>query len=158
MDKIQELSKKITDEIYRKHNLQLKKNQVVGEIESLLKKHPNLKNNISFTLGLLTLDDAKAVLSIILNEIKQINIGWNKTYKKEYHYFIQEEKQSNFKSFIFLFFVFLLAQHSKKLKQVEKIKELRIKALLETDISDFLIKKSNVQLTVKIKKVPKNRL
>ncbi len=158
MKKTQEISKNIADEIYRKHDLQLKKNQVIGEIESLLKKHPSLNNNISFALGSLTLKDAKAVLSIILNELKQINIGWNKTYKKEYRYFIQEKKQNNIKSFIFLFFILLLAQHSKKLKQVEKIKELRIKALLETDISDFIIKKSNVQPIGKIKGSTKNRL
>lgn len=156
MKKTQEISKKIADEIYRKYQLQLKKSLVIGEIESLLKKHPNLKNNIS--LGSLTLKDAKAVLSIILNEIKQINTDWNKTYKKEYRYFIQEKKQSNIKSFIFLFFIFLLAQHSKKLKQVEKIKELRLKALIEIDISDFIIKKNNVQQFGKIKSSTKNRL
>lgn len=158
MDKTQEISRKIADKIYRKYQLQLKKSLVIGEIESLLKKHPNLRNNISFALGSLTLKDAKAVLSIILNELKQINIGWDKTYKKEYRYFIQEKKQSNIKSFIFLFFIFLLAQHSKKLKQVEKIKELRLKALIEADISDFIIKKNNVKQVRKIKSSTKNRL
>lgn len=114
---------------------------MTGEIESLLKKHPHLNSNISFKLGLLTLNDARAILSILLNEVKALNKSWKKTYKKEYFYFIQDNKQTNIKSFIFLFFIFLLAKHSKKLKQVEKIKELRLKALIETDVSDFLIKK-----------------
>jgi hypothetical protein len=159
----QNISNIIADEIYRKYQLQLKKNIVIGEIESLLNKHPNLKNNISFTLlGLLTLNDARAVLSILLNEIKQLNRGWKKKYKKEYWHFIQnlnsDNKQSNFKSVIFLFFIFLLVQHDKKLKQIEKIKELKFKRIIETDISDFIIKKNKVLRIGKIKSNRKNKL
>lgn len=158
----QNISNIIADEIYRKYQLQLKQNIVIGEIESLLKKHPNLKNNISFTLGLLTLNDARAVLSILLNEIKQLNRGWKKTYKKEYLYFIQNQnsdnKQSNFKSVVFLFFIFLLVQHDKKLKQVEKIKELRLKKMIESNISDFVSKKNKVLLIGKTKNSTKNKL
>jgi len=121
----------IADEIYKKYQLQLKQNIVIGEIESLLKKHPDLKNNISFTLGLLSLNDARAVLSILLNEVKQLNGGWKKRYKKEYWHFIQnlnsDNKQSNFKSVVFLSLIFLLVQHDNKLKQIEKIKELKLK-------------------------------
>jgi Pyruvate/2-oxoacid:ferredoxin oxidoreductase gamma subunit len=158
----QNISNIIANEIYRKYQLQLKQNIVVGEIESLLKKHPNLKNNISFTLGLLTLNDARAVLSILLNEIKQLNKGWKKTYKKEYWYFIQnlnsDNKQSNFKSVVFLFFIFLLVQHDKKLNKIEKIKELRFKKIIESNISDFIIKKNKALLIEKIKSSMKNKL
>jgi len=158
----QNISNIIADEIYRKYQLQLKQNIVIGEIESLLKKHPNLKNNISFTLGLLTLNDARAVLSILLNEIKQLNRGWKKKYKKEYWHFIQnlnsDNKQSNFKSVVFLFFIFLLVQHDKKLKQIEKIKELRLKKMIESNISDFVSKKNKLLLIGKTKSSTKNKL
>ena len=121
----QNISNIIVNEIYRKYNLQLKQSIGIGEIESLLKKHPDLKN-ISFTLGLLSLNDARAVLSILLNEISQLNKNLKIMYKNKYCHFIQnlnsDNKQSNFKSIVFLFFILLLVKHDKKLKQIEKIR------------------------------------
>jgi len=158
MIKNQNVSNIIANEIYRKYNLELKKNIVIGEIESLLKKHPSLNNNISFTSGLLSLNDARAVLSILLNEIKQLNKGWKKRYKKEYWYFIQNNKQSNFKSVVFLLFIFLLIRHDNKLKQIKKTKTLKIKRMIEIDISDFVIKKNKKSMIVKNKTTRKNNL
>ncbi len=59
---------------------------------------------------------------------------------------------------LFLFFIFLLVQHDKKLKQIEKIKELRFKKMIESNISDYIIKKNEALLIEKTKSSMKNKL